>query len=98
MAISRYARTPILNYGAMYGTGRAREAIQKAIANGQLTSTRIIVVRGAERLDTIAGEVYGDGRLWWVLASASNIGWGLQVPPGTMITVPDIAQVAALVA
>lgn len=96
MAFSRHARTPVLNFGAQYGTGRAREAIQSAIANGQLT-TRTMVVRGVERLDTIAGSVYGDGRYWWILAAASNIGWGLQVPPGTIIRIPDLGAVASII-
>jgi nucleoid-associated protein YgaU len=97
MAFSRYGRTPILNYGSSYGTNRAREAIQSAMANGQLNVTNTLVTRGYERLDTIAGEVYGDGRYWWVLAAASQIGWGLQVPPGTVIYIPDISVVASLV-
>jgi hypothetical protein len=96
MAFSRYNRTPVLNYGAQYGTGRAREAIQAAIAAGRLT-TKPMLLRGSERLDTIAGEIYGDSRYWWVIAAASNIGWGMQVPAGTMLKVPVLADVAALV-
>ena len=96
MTINRYTRTPILAYGTQYGTGRAREAIQAGIANGSIAVTKI-VLRGAERLDTVAGEAYGDGRYWWILAAASNIGWGLQVPPGTVISIPDLASVAALI-
>lgn len=86
----------MLDFGAQYGTGRAREAIQSAIANGQLT-TKQVILRGADRLDTIAGVEYGDGRLWWVIASASGIGWGLQVPPGTILQVPALADVAQLI-
>lgn len=96
MAFSRYDRTPVLNYGSMYGTGRAREAIQAAVASGRL-SVKTMLLRGAERLDTVAGEVYGDSRYWWIIASASGIGWGMQVPPGTIIKVPVLADVAALV-
>ena len=96
MAFSRYARTPVINFGMQYGTTRAREAIQATMANGTLNVTQTIVARGAERLDTIAGVVYGDSRYWWVLAAASKIGWGLQVPPGTIIYVPDLSIVAAL--
>jgi hypothetical protein len=97
MAFSRYARTPVLSFGSQLGTSQAREAIQAAIASGQLTITRTIVTRGRDRLDTIAGEVYGDGRYWWVLAAASAVGWGLQVPPGTIINVPDLTTISALV-
>jgi nucleoid-associated protein YgaU len=55
------------------------------------------VLQEGERLDTIAGKVYGDGRYWWVIAAASGIGWGIQVPPGTVIIIPDINQVAEYV-
>lgn len=97
MAFSRYARAPVLAFGTQYGTGRAREAIQSAIKNGTL-SVKTFVLRGADRLDTMAGAIYGDAQYWWVLAAASNIGWGLQVPPGTQISVPALGDVAALVA
>jgi len=96
MAFSRYARAPLLNFGTQYGTSRAREAIQYAMANNQLNITQVIVTRGLDRLDTISGVVYGDSRYWWVLAAASSIGWGMQVPPGTMIYVPDLAIVASI--
>jgi hypothetical protein len=96
MSFSRYSRTPVLNFGAQYGTCRAREAIQKAIAAGTLL-TKPLVLRGAERLDTMAGVIYGDAQYWWVLAAASNIGWGLQCPPGTLLQVPSLADVASLI-
>lgn len=80
----------------MYGTSRAREAIQSAIANQTLV-TKQLVVRGRERLDTLAGVLYGDSQYWWILAAASNIGWGLQVPPGTILQVPSLKDVAAII-
>jgi len=52
---------------------------------------------GFDRLDALAGVLYGEGRYWWVLAAASNVGWSLQVPPGTIITVPDLRAVERLV-
>lgn len=96
MAFSRYSRAPILNLGAQYGTSRAVEAIRAGIKSGQIV-TRDMVVRGAERLDTIAGSLYGDGRYWWILAAASDIGWGMQVPPGTILKVPQLSSISALV-
>lgn len=96
MAFSRYARAPILNLGAKYGTSQAVAIIRAAVKDGSLTTTET-VVRGAERLDTLAGSIYGDSRYWWVLAAASNVGWGLQVPPGTIIRIPVLGDVANLV-
>lgn len=96
MAFSRYARTPILKLGEQYGTSVSQTTIRQAIANGSI-KTREIVLRGAERLDTLAGSVYGDGRYWWILAAASDIGWALQVPPGTIIRIPDLNDIASLV-
>ena len=97
MPFSRYNRAPQLNLGAQYGTSRAIEAIRAGIASGQIHVTRETVVRGAERLDTIAGVVYGDAQYWWILAAASDIGWGLQVPVGTVLKVPVLSDIAKLI-
>lgn len=96
MTLSRYARVPVLNMGQFYGTSQVISAIRAGIKDGSIP-VKTTVLRGAERLDTIAGTVYGDGRLWWVIASASNIGWSLQCPAGTVLVLPDIADVARLV-
>lgn len=97
MAFSRYSRAPVLNLGAQYGTSRAISALRAAIKSGQI-GTRQIILRGADRLDTLAGSLYGDGRYWWVLATSSDVGWGLQVPAGTIIRIPELGDVAKLLA
>ncbi len=96
MSINRYNRTPILDYGKKYGTNNSINVIRNAFKNGQLT-TKEIILRGAERLDTLAGSIYGDASLWWILAATSNIGWGLQIPPGTIINIPDLNDIISLV-
>lgn len=96
MPFSRYTRSPKLDLGAQFGTSIAASAIRLAIKNGQLP-VKTILVRGAERLDTLAGSIYGDARYWWILAASSDIGWGLQIPPGTLIKVPDLGDVVKLV-
>lgn len=96
MAFSRYARTPRLDFGASYGTSNAAQIVRNAIKDGRLPVSTT-VLRGAERLDTLAGTLYDDARYWWVLAMASDIGWGLQVPAGTVIRVPELAQVIKLI-
>ena len=97
MTTSRYTRTPRLDLGAQFGTSQVIPAVRAAIKNGSIP-TRTIIVRGAERLDTLAGSLYGDSRYWWVLAIASNIGWALQIPVDTVIEVPDLATVLKLAA
>ena len=46
------------------------------------------IIEEGERLDHVAGNAYGNSSYWWVIAAASNIGWGLQVPPGTLLKIP----------
>lgn len=96
MATSRYSSTPLIDFGTQYGTSDAMYRIRKNIKDGTLAYQEI-VVKGKERLDTIAGDVYGDARYWWVLAASSNVGWGLQVPPGTVIKVVQLSEALSLV-
>jgi hypothetical protein len=97
MPINRYNRTPIILGGAQYGTARACSILSAAVATGNIAySTRVLPQ--AMRLDVLAGRVYNDASLWWVIAAASGIGWGLQVPAGTLLRVPSsINEVIALV-
>ncbi len=92
MTTSRYIRSPRLDLGAQFGTSQVIPLVRAAIKNGNIP-VKTITLRGAERLDTLAGVLYGDSRYWWVLAIASNIGWGLQVPTDTVINVPDLATI-----
>ena len=95
MAFSRYSRTHILNDGRSYGTAQVANLIRRAVENNGIGFTSISL-KESQRLDVIAGEHYGDSRLWWVLAAASGIGWALQAPPGTRIVVPDLDSIGFL--
>ena len=56
------------------------------------------IVQEGDRLDAIAGRFYGDGRLWWIVAASSGIGWWLQVPPGTRLLIPtDLNQIESVI-
>ena len=95
--IKRNVRTPLLKGGKLRGTGRAGIAIYTAV-NKKIIQVETRVLKGAERLDIIAGKYYGDASLWWVIAAASGIGWNLQVPPGVVLKIPlNLSQVAELV-
>ena len=97
MAVSRYQRDTIIGAPSRLSTAEAVSRIRRALTAGLIPTREIVLVSG-QRLDHLAGQLYGDGRLWWILAATSNIGWGLQVPPGTRILVPqDISKVLEFV-
>jgi hypothetical protein len=52
--------------------------------------THVRVVREGERLDGIANEVYGDPRLWRVIAEANDIDRPRFLTPGTPLRVPSL--------
>lgn len=87
--MNRYARTPVIGLGYRYGTSFAIPAIRQNIQTGNIRFQQI-VLQESNRLDILAGLYYGDGKLWWLIAAASNIGWSLQVPVGTIIKIPDL--------
>ena len=95
MAFSRYAA--LTKVGNTKTMSRISAQLRLAINNGDLEIENLILDEGS-RLDHIAAQNYGDGSYWWVIAAASSIGWGLQVPAGTLIIVPrDLSAVISLV-
>ncbi len=95
MATSRYTFIDRLG-GVKLATSGVSSKIYFAAQNGNI---RINTTRLTEnqRLDHIAAKSYGDGALWWIIASASGIGWGLQCPAGTVIRIPtDLNQIYGL--
>ena len=92
-AISRYKSDLNIRGGQLKATAGAVRRIRKARDNGRIPCRQITLKEG-ERLDVLAGKLLGDGRFWWMIAALSDIGWGLQVPPGTRIRVPlDVSAV-----
>ena len=73
--------------GGYFGTSNAKRVVNQLIKNGTV-SVRIEALQDSERLDIVAQRVYGNASLWWVIAAASNIGWGLQVPAGVRLVIP----------
>lgn len=84
-SIYRYTEPSI--QGGGLATAKSVARIRRAVRSGAISTTTRILKEG-ERLDQIASQKYGDSRLWWIIAAASNIGWWLQVQPGTVLTIP----------
>lgn len=94
---TRYKRASKIRSGRSYGTYVAGYVIYRAVQTRAIDFTTL-TTKESQRLDIIAGEYYQDGSLWWIIAAASGIGWGLQVPPGILLTIPtEISQIEALV-
>ena len=92
---SRYRSDSFIPGGI--GTSRAIRNIRDAVNAGTLPC-KVVILKQSQRLDHIALSAYGDGRMWWVIAAASGIGWWLQAPPGTRIKVPtDLSRIEEIV-
>jgi nucleoid-associated protein YgaU len=92
MASSRYTYTPRISTGTGIGQWTGSRKVFEAVESGALDTTQVVLTQG-QRLDHLAGQFYGDGRYWWVIAAASGIGWALQCPAGTIVRVPkDLAR------
>lgn len=75
----------------------AAKRIRDGITNGLIDYT-VVVLKDSQRLDALAGAVYGDSGQWRVIAAANGIGWALQVPAGTQLYVPtNLTQVYDIV-
>jgi len=94
--MKRYTRDQRIRGGKLQ-TAKAVTLIRRANEFG-LIPTREVYLKESQRLDHLAFDHLGDSTLWWVLAGLSNIGWGLQVPAGTIIKIPiDINAIKTIV-
>ncbi len=94
--MKRYNNTPVLAGGSRYGTASLVHSIRLGISSGNISVTEMNLTE-LQRLDVLAGIYYGDSSMWWIIAAASNVGWGLQVPPGTLIKIPNLEAIRNLV-
>tara|TARA_Y100000992_G_scaffold198281_1_gene134966 strand:- start:173 stop:457 length:285 start_codon:yes stop_codon:yes gene_type:complete len=90
MPIKRYVKT---NGGIDLSISNE---IYKAIQNKSISFKKQITSSG-DRLDHIAYKEYKNAQYWWIIASASGIGWWLQVPEGVVLNIPtNLEQVENL--
>jgi hypothetical protein len=86
-----------INGKRQYATSDIIDIIKKNIENGNIRIIGTTILQGGQRLDTLAAKIYGNGSLSWVLAAASNIGFILQTPPGTLIRIPNLEDVSVFI-
>ena len=84
--MKRYARDQRIAGGKLQ-TAQTTNRIRRARELG-LIPTRDVVLQESQRLDHLAQRYLGSSHHWWILAALSDIGWGLQLPAGTVIRVP----------
>ena len=87
MSFSRYRKDPPRRNGKVIGTSEGLVRLRRRMQRGEIAFTTMTLKEG-QRLDKLAHDLYGDGRLWWIIAACSGIGWWLQAPPGTLLKVP----------
>lgn len=94
MTTRRYTASSI--FGDRYGTSTTCLRIRQAIASNTVRTTTYITKEN-ERLDILAGQFYGDGRLWWILASSSGVGFAPQIPSNTHLLIPNLDDIIKLI-
>lgn len=92
----RYSRDQKIS-GGLLQTAQSVAVLRRARDFG-LIQVETLVLQDSQRLDHIAYEKLGNPHDWWVIAALSDIGWGMQVPAGTILKIPvDLNAVQALV-
>jgi len=90
MPNSRYTNDSIVQNrrgNTLLATNNTIVRVRAGVSSGVIPAQEKILT-ATTRLDILAHQQYGDGRLWWVIAAASGIGWWLQAPAGTRLLIP----------
>lgn len=88
MPLSRYSFSNRIKNNRYYGTSNVNHLICSAIKQNRI-SYQVLTLAEGTRLDHLAYAYYKDSSLWWIIAAASGIGYGLQLPPGRLIYIPS---------
>lgn len=84
--INRYNNAPIL-----FDTNRKRKFGTYIISiPNQLDTDLYIQITSSDRLDILAAKLYGDQRMWHIIAAANGLGKGsFIVQPDTILRIPN---------
>lgn len=87
----RYKRDQRIG-GGLLQTAQSVAVLRRAKRFG-LLKFRQVILQESQRLDHVAFRELGDPHAWWIIAALSDIGWGMQLPPGTILQIPTNLQV-----
>lgn len=94
--MKRYKRDQRIS-GGLLQTAQSVTTLRRA-KEFNLLSLRTVILTKSQRLDHIAFKEFGDPHAWWIIAALSDIGWGMQLPPGTILSIPtDLRVIQQLV-
>ena len=94
--MNRYKRDQRIS-GGLLQTAQSVTTLRRAKEFG-LLPLRTMVLTQSQRLDHISFRELGDPHAWWIIAALSDIGWGMQLAPGTILYIPtDLRVIQQLV-
>jgi hypothetical protein len=97
MSISRYQNDLPIRNGKILKTASTVSRLRRLYRTGGI-AVREVILKENERIDQIAGKEMGESSLWWIIAALSDIGWSMQLPPGTILRVPvDVQQLTEII-
>ena len=70
MSFSRYRKDPVRRNGKLIGTSEGLLRLRRKMQRNELAFEKMTLKEG-QRLDKLAHDLYGDGRLWWIIAACS---------------------------
>ena len=92
----RYKRD-LRRAGGLLQTAQSVTLLRRAKEFG-LISMRKMILSQSQRLDHVAFRELGDPHAWWIIAALSDIGWAMQLAPGTVLYIPtDLNSIQQLV-
>jgi hypothetical protein len=92
--MSRYSSTPVIRDT----TEQRRKATTIIPVIPISVSDIYIQITSADRLDKLANTFYGDSTLWWVIATANNLGKGtIVVPQNVILRIPSKSNIQQII-
>ena len=85
--MKRYKRDQRIS-GGLLQTAQSVTILRRA-REFRLLSLRKIILTQSQRLDHIAYRELGDPHAWGIIASLSDIWWGMQLAPVTILYIPN---------